>query len=295
MAMIRPHIVRRSGVITLQKDLRNQIARFVPPEHQNIPTLSSRRNMRKEKDLCRLEKKSDIASCENNDDKIICCYDMQAILQTPSGNDSLFFYKRRLNVYNCTVYDVLEKTAHCYLWNESLGGKGCDEVAQNKNKYLLSLYHYAIKVLGVKSITHKYLVVGHTQNEGDNVHSVIEREKTRILKNGSIFVPSQWISLIQCAKKTGTPYGVHELDWTDILNLKELVKQFGKNFTVNNDGDRVVWNDTRKIYMQATSPYLVFYNDTYNSETSMKCLNVRQKVRGKNAANVNPQLQKKIP
>lgn len=101
------------------------------------------------------------------------------------------------------------------------------------------------------------------------------------------------ISLIQCAKKSGTPYVVHELDWTDILNLKELIKQFGKNFTINNDGDRVVWNDIRKIYMQASSPYLVFYNDTYDSEATMKCLNVRHKIRSKNAANVNPQLQRK--
>lgn len=97
------------------------------------------------------------------------------------------------------MYEINNKTGHCYLWNESLGGKGCDEVgtcilrllkdycvgkhvifytdncsAQNKNKYLMSLYHYAIKVLGVLSISHKYFIVGHTQNEGDSVHSTIE-------------------------------------------------------------------------------------------------------------------------
>ncbi|CAG9834810.1 unnamed protein product [Diabrotica balteata] len=76
----------------------------------------------KERDLCREDKRADIASCKNDESKIICCYDMQAVLQTPSGNDSLFFYKRRLNVYNCTVYDVVSKAANCYLWNESLGG-----------------------------------------------------------------------------------------------------------------------------------------------------------------------------
>ncbi|XP_022823697.1 uncharacterized protein LOC111362445 isoform X3 [Spodoptera litura] len=272
----------------------------------------------KERDLCRLEKKSDIETCKNDANKIICCYDMQAVLQTPCGNDSLFFYKRRLNVYNCTVFNVVSKAAYCYLWNESLGGKGCDEVgtciykflkdhcvgknvffytdncsAQNKNKYLLSLYHYAIKVLGVVSITHKYLVIGHTQNEGDSVHSTIEREKTRILKNGSIFVPTQWKSVIQCAKKCGTPYEVHELDFSDILDLKDLVTQFGKNFTVNNDGDRVVWNEIKKIYMQASSPYLVFYNDTYEPNSTMKCLNVRNRTRGRSAANVELHLRNK--
>ncbi|XP_041982815.1 uncharacterized protein LOC121739498 isoform X3 [Aricia agestis] len=270
----------------------------------------------REKELCRLDKEADIESCKNDSSKIICCYDMQAILQTPSGNDSLFFYKRRLNVYNCTVYEIVSKTGHCYLWNESLGGKGCDEVgtcilrflkdycigkhvifytdncsAQNKNKYLMSLYHYSIKVLGVLSITHKYLIVGHTQNEGDSVHSTIEQEKKRILKNGSIFVPSQWSSLIQCAKKKGNPYQVYELDYKDIVDLKELVSQFGKNFTINTDGDRVIWNDIKKIFMQASSPYSIFYCDTYGTST-MKCINVRHKMRG-TAVNVELQIKKK--
>lgn len=38
LAMTRPHIIRRSEVNTLQKPLRNQIARFVPSEYQNIPS-----------------------------------------------------------------------------------------------------------------------------------------------------------------------------------------------------------------------------------------------------------------
>lgn len=259
----------------------------------------------REKELCRQEKKADIESCKNDDSTIVCCFDMQAVLQTPSGNDSLFFYKRRLNVYNCTVYDIVTKQAHCYLWNESLGGKGCDEVgtcilkflenhavgkhvkfytdncaAQNKNKYLMSLYYYAMKKLNVKSITHKYLIVGHTQNEGDSVHSTIEREKTRILKNGSIFVPSQWVSVIQCARKKGTPYQVHELDYTDIVDLKNLLPQYGKNFTFNTDGDRVVWNEIKKIFMQVSSQHLIFYHDSYEPNSTMKIIDVRQKVRG---------------
>ncbi|KAL4707280.1 hypothetical protein ACJJTC_019818 [Scirpophaga incertulas] len=257
-----------------------------------------------EKEMCRGEKKVDIELCQTDERKVICCFDMQAVLQTPAGNDSLFFYKRRLNVYNCTVYDITKKTAHCYLWDETLGGKGCDEVgtcilqflkefcsgkhvlfytdncsAQNKNKYLLALYHYAMKVFQVQSITHKYFIVGHTQNEGDSVHSTIEQEKSRILRNGSVFVPSQWRSIIQCAKKKGNPYHVHDIDFTDIIDLKELLKQFGKNFSLNTDGDRVVWNNIKKMYMQHTNPYIVFYLDTYLPNSTMKSFDVRHKMR----------------
>ncbi|CAG4975227.1 unnamed protein product [Parnassius apollo] len=88
-------------------------------------------------------------------------------------NDSLFFYKRLLNVYNCTVYYIVNKPGHCYLWDETLGGKGCDEKESE------------------------------------------------------------------------------------------------------------VWNDIKKIFMQATNPFAIYYLDTYQPDSTMKCFNVRHKMRGK--------------
>lgn len=38
LALTRPQIIKRSNVNTLQKQLRNQIARFVPSEHQDVPS-----------------------------------------------------------------------------------------------------------------------------------------------------------------------------------------------------------------------------------------------------------------
>lgn len=56
-------------------------------------------------------------------------------------------------------------------------------------------------------------------------------------------MPSQWKSVIQCAKKTGTPNKVHRH-----FSVERTVwqNQFGKNFTVINDGDKVVplWKDS---------------------------------------------------
>ncbi|KAJ8928723.1 hypothetical protein NQ314_018688 [Rhamnusium bicolor] len=60
----------------------------------------------------------------------------------------------------------------------------------------------------IKSITPKFLITGHSQNEGDNAHSVIERQINRAKKAGSIYNPEQYVSLIRCAKKTGVPYKV---------------------------------------------------------------------------------------
>lgn len=55
--------------------------------------------------------------------------------------------------------------------------------------------------LNIKSIALKFLTVGHTQNEGDLMHARIENEANRILKGGPIYEPSQWVSVIKCAKK----------------------------------------------------------------------------------------------
>lgn len=59
---------------------------------------------------------------------------------------------------------------------------------QQKNSFVLGMYLYAVQTLKIKSITHKFLIKGHTQNEGDNVHSVIEKSVKKSLKSGPIYL-----------------------------------------------------------------------------------------------------------
>lgn len=47
---------------------------------------------------------------------------------------------------------------------------------------MIALLIYAVQVLKIKSISHKYLISGHTQNEGDSTHSTIEKEVCSVLK-----------------------------------------------------------------------------------------------------------------
>lgn len=53
----------------------------------------------------------------------------------------------------------------------------------------------------IKSINHKYLIRGHTQNEGNAVHSIIKKAIKNSKKSGSIYVPEQYVSLIRNAMK----------------------------------------------------------------------------------------------
>lgn len=139
------------------------------------------------------------------------------------------------------------KEVYCYFWNETQGNKGAIEIGscvfdylksisennadrtlniifysdncngQNKNKYIASLYSYAVAHFdNIQSITHKYLIktyTEHTQNEGDNAHSLIEKEIKRNLRSGPIYIPQQYVPLLRGARKTGTPFREKELDY----------------------------------------------------------------------------------
>lgn len=187
----------------------------------------------KEKELSRLQKDLD-KSC-NSKSTVVAVYDLQAVLQCPKGDVSTFYYTSKLNVFNFTVYEMKTHSARCYLWDESEGNRGVCEIGtcvlryiqflerranqnengeldlifysdnccdQQKNKVMLSMYLYIVRNFKfIRSITHKFLVKGHSQNEGDSVHAVIERNIKRSLKSGPIYVPDQYATLIRTAKK----------------------------------------------------------------------------------------------
>lgn len=82
---------------------------------------------------------------------------------------------------------------------------------------------------------------GHTQNEGDSVHSTIERASQRKL----IYVPEEWYCLVRWAKSEGNPYLVKEMSTDDIFNFKAVLA--GKNWTKDVSNEIVRWNQVREV------------------------------------------------
>lgn len=185
-----------------------------------------------EKDLSRLEKEQDKNNLKDNFE--VVAYDLQAVLPCPKGDASGFYYTSKLSVYNLTFYNLKSKEVKCYVWHEAEGNRGVNEIGtcvlqylkglepksstinesldvvfytdnccgQQKNRFMMATYQYAVNEYPfINSITHKFLVKGHTQNEGDNVHSVIERHIKRSLRSGPIYTPDQYFTLIRLAKK----------------------------------------------------------------------------------------------
>lgn len=137
------------------------------------------------------------------------------------------------------------------------------------------MYFYAVQKYNLRSITHKYLIQGHSQNEGDNVHSVIEKQVKRHLGSKPIYIPSQYTTLIATAKKAGPPYTVHELSHDAFYDLKFLQEEWGQNFVINEANEKVKWCNIKVLRVDKDNIDSFFYKTSYKDTEFIK-VNVKQ-------------------
>ncbi|CAG9812835.1 unnamed protein product [Phaedon cochleariae] len=243
-----------------------------------------------EKDLSRKVKTEDKEKAKEHG-VILAVYDLQAVLPVPMGQTSAFFYKSRLNCYNFTITNIGNDQTKSFFWHEGLGHRGAIEIGtcvlnylqeisentpgmdvifysdncggQKKNRFLIGAYLYAVGRFNIKSITHKYLIRGHTQNEGDAIHSVIERALKRTKKSGPIYVPDQYITVIQNARKKGNPVEVKEMGYADFVDIKSLYDDMGINISRDIDGNDFKINDIRIMQFERGA-------DVFRFKTSYK-------------------------
>nr|CAI5864942.1 unnamed protein product [Callosobruchus analis] len=186
-----------------------------------------------EKELSRQEKEKDKRSV----DKVTAVFDLQAALPCPQADSSKFYYVSKLNTYNLTICELQSTETNCFIWHEGHGNRGANEIGsclwhylvdlnenksekidiifysdncagQNKNKFIFALYIYAVLSLeNINSITHKFLITGHTQNEEPRALRNCGRHK-EIQEIFSIYVPDHYVTIIKQAKKRGKPYRV---------------------------------------------------------------------------------------
>lgn len=211
-----------------------------------------------EKCLSRQAKERDKEKSKQDSSYVVAVFDLQAVLQCPRGDISTFYYVSKINAFNFTICDLASNDVSCFTWDETQGKRGANEIAtclwmyigqlndhamnekqnldivfysdnccgQNKNTFIFLMFKYALrKYEFVNSISHNFLVKGHTQNEGDSAHALIQREISKSLKRGPIYTPQQYIALMRTAKKKGNPYKVHELSFQSFLDFKALANK----------------------------------------------------------------------
>lgn len=143
---------------------------------------------------------------------------------------------------------------------------------QNRNKFLFSLYNFVSQKYSIK-IRHTYLEKGHTQSEGDSVHSVIERAARPI----PIYTPDQWSTVVRTAKKKQPLYIVNELNQENIFDLKELQVQSTMNWDRDEENEKVYWNKIKIIEVSHCLPNILLFKESYNKDTPFKKINLTKK------------------
>lgn len=61
---------------------------------------------------------------------------LQKVLNTPQGEASSFYYKRKFATYNLMIYDIGKKMGYCYVWNESEAKRGSNEIGTCLLKFI---------------------------------------------------------------------------------------------------------------------------------------------------------------
>ena len=82
---------------------------------------------------CQEQKKN---NDKNKEGVTVAVFYLKAVFQLPKGEVSVFYYKSKLNVQNFTIYDIQKKTCRCYVWDESHGHRGANEISSCILRYL---------------------------------------------------------------------------------------------------------------------------------------------------------------
>ncbi|KAK3913144.1 putative 2-phosphosulfolactate phosphatase [Frankliniella fusca] len=225
---------------------------------------------------------------------VLTC-DLEKVLLCPKGENSDFYYKSKLSVYNFTIFVSGEQKGQCYVWDQTEARKGSAEItsmlwsfiqmkvaagieefriysdncsAQNKNQFLFSMYVMASIRFNIK-ITHCYLEVGHTHVEVDSVHATIENS----VKNTDIFVPSQWYTAMRLAKKKPPPYVVKEMTQNEIFDFRPLASY--------QSWEKLKTSQFKEIFICGSEPGIIKYKTEYDQEFTT--VNIMKKTPGRPA------------
>lgn len=224
-----------------------------------------------------------------DDPSILCAsFDLQQVIHVPISNDNAVFYKRRLGVFNLTMYNIASKECSCFTWHEGQGKRGSCEIAsslysflksyddrgkekaylfadscsgQNKNSVVASTLFYTLQnSKNLKEISLRFFTPNHGQNEGDSAHSVISRA---INKAGDIMVPSQLNPVFRLARRQ-QPYRVHNLEFSDFLDFKTFAKNL-RILNIRNDDSQKEFKWTEMVEFTVKKDHLtkLFFKTTH--------------------------------
>lgn len=266
-------------------DLKVQLA-----EHQSLA----------EKAYSEKRNDKDRAKCESSFRAYT--FDLQQCLPTPYLKTSVSFYKRQLWSFNLTIHDLENDKATCYMWDETIGARGSNQIAsclwhflqnlpaevkevtfysdtcggQNKNNTVAMMFTYLLHVHPtLQTINHKFLVSGHSHMECDSDHALIEKAKKKTqLKINHL---NDWVQLVR-SSKINKPFTVVQMKLENFLNFAELAKKTGP-FTVKKkdvSGNKFLWQPVKWLQYKKPAGEIRFKTDI-DIESPFEILNIKKR------------------
>ncbi|CAH2006901.1 unnamed protein product [Acanthoscelides obtectus] len=264
-----------------------------------------------EKDRLEMEKDGNLSQIPTASISMMSI-DLEQVLFLPTLTHTQMFYSRQLSCYNLGIHISDTGTAHMCLWDESITGRGANEIGsallkclnlpalnmkknlviwsdncigQNKNKMMLFLFIYLVHNGKFEKIEQKFLVSGHSYLACDRDFAQIERRK-RVTKN---YVPDHLEKMIRSAQHKN-PFNVIRMNREDFKNLQEISDSFLNTTKLNIS--KACWIEVSK-----KNPTLVRTKTTFNEMEEWTSCNVLK--RGKTLSDLKttplPQLDCKNP
>ena len=176
---------------------------------------------------------------------------MQQALPTPKLSTGPTFYKKKLFCYNFSIHCCSENQGYFYFWDESIAGRGADEIAscilkhfelhnisgsqliaisdncggQNKNWIIVAAWLRLLAKGTFKKIVHIFPQVGHTMLPSDRDFGIVEKYVRSRCQ--FVYCPSEWMDILKkCQKKK--PFIVHAMTRTDFVTVSQMRDGFSQ-------------------------------------------------------------------
>lgn len=244
-------------------------------------------------------KKNDVQDAKADETVYTASFDLQKCLPTPHLLCGQAFYSRQLYTLNLTVFETYRgrNSARCFVWDESKGRRGSQEIGscmlhnlrslltepsfskvrkvnlysdrcggQNHNITMCMMLSFFIeecrKANREMTIRHNFMVSGHSHMEVDSVHAAIERAKKH--NTMDIETPRDWAVFISQVKRK-VPFHVKEMEQHEFFALKSLEARY-KRPKYNSSGQPIKFKQIMQFEYRTASPGVIFYKMDINDQ-----------------------------
>lgn len=224
-------------------------------------------------------------------------FDLEKSLPFPKLTCQIAYYKRNMYVYNLGCHEPNTGLAFMYVWDETVGSRGSQEISACITKHIQSRCSNAKHVVmysdtctgqnrnwkvalslmklvqsddnGIETIDQKFMRSGHSYLPNDSDFGSIEMYG----RTQQIFCPSDWYRIIKEARKK-KPFHLTEMTAEDFLSTSNLQKAITKR-KKNENKQPVNWLQIQWLRYTKTEQFTIFYKETIQDDYPFYRLNIK--------------------